>query len=78
MNPLRWQREHQVAGLVICLLGAVLGLFLAVILASLQNALVIGASLLAVLRYPQLYWPYPTFGLLIAGLAFYAWRLLRI
>jgi hypothetical protein len=63
--------------LVVCLLGAVLGLFLGVILSSPSSALVSGPFFLQVLPHPSLYWPYPTFGVLIAALTFYLVRLLK-
>jgi hypothetical protein len=53
------------------------GLFLAVILASPDSALVSGPIFLQVLPHPSLYWPYPVFGFVIAGIAFYVARLVR-
>jgi hypothetical protein len=29
MNPLRWNFEHQIAAIIICLIGAICGLFFA-------------------------------------------------
>lgn len=63
--------------LVACVLGAVSGLFLSLILASPSNALVAGPYFLEVLEHPSLYWPYPMFGALIAALTFYLVNLLK-
>jgi hypothetical protein len=87
MNPLAWRRERLVAWLVICLIGAMAGLlfgwfqspFYRMAQANLSgmwanSALVV----LAWLQNVNLYWPWPAFGALIAGLAYYAAELLRI
>ncbi len=71
------RRQHLVAWLALCLLGAILGLFLALILAAPNAALVAGPFLLEMLPHPSFYWPYPAFGVVIAGLTFYIVRLLR-
>jgi uncharacterized membrane protein YhaH (DUF805 family) len=71
MNPLRWPREHQLAWLIICVLGAVLGFFLGFVLW--ENR-----------RYgfgdwigsPDEYRPWLVFGAAVAGITFYALRLL--
>jgi hypothetical protein len=68
-------KRQRTGWLVVCLLGAVSGLFLALILASPGSALVSGPFFLQVLAQPILYWPYPTFGVLIALLTFYLARL---
>ena len=56
----------------VCLLGAVSGFFLAVILATPNTATVSGPFVLELLPHPDLYWPYPSFGALIAALAWIA------
>jgi hypothetical protein len=56
----------------VCLLGAVSGFFLAVILATPNTATVSGRFVLELLPHPELYWPYPSFGVLIAALAWVA------
>jgi hypothetical protein len=56
----------------VCLLGAVSGFFLAVILATPNTATVSGPFVLELLPHPELYWPYPSFGALIAALAWLA------
>ncbi len=64
--------------LVVCLLGAIAGLFLGVILSSpSRGALVVGPYFLQILPDPSLYWPYPIFGAAIAVLIFYLTKLLK-
>jgi len=63
--------------LAVCLLGGVSGLFLGLIMASPSNALVSGPFFLQLLPHPSLYWPYPTFGVVIAALVFCLVGLLR-
>jgi cell division protein FtsX len=77
MNPFRWPRGHLLAGLIISILGGIIGLFLATILALPSGALVVGKYLPEMLSHPEWYWPYPTFGFLIAALSFYAAKILR-
>ena len=82
MNPLRSRREHQVAWLATCLLGAVAGLvFGFVVSLSLEHSTetrAVGTWLLVWLQIPEMYWPWPIFGALGAGLATYAVRLWKI
>jgi hypothetical protein len=76
MNPFRWRREHQVAWLVTCVLGALVGLCFGFILSLAQSGGSVAGPWLAVwIQVPQLYWPWPVFGAAIAGLASYAARL---
>lgn len=53
----------------VCLIGAVSGFLLALILAAPNTATVSGPFVLELLPHPDLYWPYPSFGALIAVLA---------
>jgi hypothetical protein len=85
MNPLRWKREHQVAWFVICLIGAIVGLLFAwfqspfyyISRASLSGEWANSTRVfLNWLPYVELYWPWPMFGAIIPGLAFYAFQLL--
>jgi hypothetical protein len=81
MNPLRWSRDHQVGCAVVCVLGAVFGLFVGFIIFSVVATArtVFGTGVLFKfwIQRPDLYWPWPTFGAVIAGLAFYSVRILR-
>ncbi len=79
MNPLRWSRDHQVACVVVCSLGAVFGLFVGFfsVVATARSGFTAGALFKFWIQRPDLYWPWPTFGAVIAGLAFYAVRILR-
>jgi len=80
MTPLRWSPEHRLAWAIVSVLGAVIGLFVAMMLAESQipgaSAGVMGVYIIEWLAHPALYWPFPLFGFLIAALAFYAAKLL--
>lgn len=79
MNPLRWQREHQIAGIVICSIGGIMGTLYAWFdsrLYLLSKSLGVGL-LFRWLSDVSLYWPWTLTGILLAGLTFYAAMLLR-
>jgi hypothetical protein len=76
MNPFRWSREQQVAGLVVCLLGAAFGLFIGFFTVA-RSSLPAGALFKVWIQRPDLYWPCPAFGAVIAALTFYATRMIR-
>ena len=80
MNPLIWKKEHQLALIVTCVLGAVLGMLFGftVSLASFGAPDAVGTWFDAWLQNPDFYWPWPVFGVVIAGLTFYAVRLCRL
>jgi hypothetical protein len=63
------------AWVAVCALGGVLGFFVAIVGAGISFQ--IGPILLQILPHPSLYWPYPTFGLVIAALTFYLAGVLR-
>lgn len=71
-------REQKIGCAAICALGAILGLFIGFLIFS---APIRGGGTGAVfsfwIRRPDLYWPWPTFGAVIASLAFYAVWILR-
>jgi hypothetical protein len=86
MNPLNWERQHQVAGIALCLVGAIAGVFFAWIespfrqmsshsisgeWADATNVFVLWLS------HVELYWPWPLMGAISVGLAFYAGRLIK-
>jgi len=85
MNPMDWEREHQLAGVVISAIVAILGMLFAWfqdpfyqlchrwLSGDLANCTHV---FLLWLPEPELYWPWPMIGALLAGLAFYAGRLL--
>ena len=87
MNPLKWTPEHKFAWVIFCVIGGLLGLlfawlqdpFYAVCHTSISGE---GSNctrmLFTWLPNVALYWPLPVFGALIAGLTFYALRLLQI
>lgn len=82
MNPLNWKREHQLAGIVICIIGAIVGLLAGWFDSPIYSEFLgpgvdSTQAFLTWLPYYQLYWPWPLFGVLIARLAFYALQLLR-
>jgi hypothetical protein len=75
MNPLRWKHEHQVAWLVICVIGGIIGLLSAFFT---ENHAFYTRIFFSWLPEIYLYWPWPVFGAVIPGLAFYVYQLLRI
>jgi hypothetical protein len=86
MNPLLWKREHQVAGVDVCLIGAAAGLLFAWLDSPMHKMAAASLSgewanptrvFLEWLPYYQLYWPWPALGALVAGLGFYALKLGR-
>jgi hypothetical protein len=87
MNPLRWSREHQLAWVLICLIGGIVGLLFAwfqsplyaISHASLSGEFANSTRMFFVwLQNVGLYWPWPMFGAFISGMAFYVFELLRI
>jgi hypothetical protein len=79
MNPLSWRREDQLAGCVIIVLGATLGLLLGWLWSPFSHAQgnQVGGVFMSWLGYPGAYWPWIAFGSVISALAFYAVRLLK-
>jgi len=77
MNPLRWTREHQLAGVIVCVFGAVLGVLMGFIQSPLFFMPQPWHAFVEWVSFPQLQWPWPVFGFLISGLIFYAVQLLR-
>ncbi len=77
MNPLGWRREHQVAWAATCLLGAIVGQFVGFLHWQWAYTPQAGQLFATWLTYPETYWPWPTFGVLIAGLGFYIARLIK-
>jgi hypothetical protein len=87
MNPLRWKPEHQLAWLLICVIGGAVGLlfswfqspFYRISASSMSGEWANPARVFFVwLPNIGLYWPWPLFGAVIPGLAFYVFQLLRI
>ena len=85
LNPLRWSREHQVAGVLICLIGAFAGTFFAWMESPIRRLSLSNISgewsdytgvFLMWLQHGHLYWLWAVLGAAIAGLAFYVVRLL--
>jgi hypothetical protein len=77
MNPLHWTRQHQLAGAVMCAVGAVLGVLLSFIHSPFFTMTEPWQVFLQWLSAPQSYWTWPLFGFLISGLTFYAVQLFR-
>jgi hypothetical protein len=86
MNPLDWRRQHQVAGIVFCVVGAIAGIFFAWLdspLRILSSHSVSGQwanasdTFLLWLSHVGLYWPWPVMGACAAGLAFYGFQLAK-
>ena len=63
------------AGVIICVLGAVIGMLYGFARSPLADGG--GPGFLAWLQLPEYYWPWPVFGAVISGLTYYATRLLR-
>lgn len=85
MNPLRWKTEHLFAGGIFCILGAIGGIFFAWMQSNLHAIAISNLSgewadysrvFLIWLRDAH-YWPWPALGALVAGLGFYAIKLLK-
>ncbi len=86
MNPLDWKRQHQVAAIAFCAVGAIAGIFLAWMdspFRQLSSHSVSGEwanvtnVFLLWLSHVGLYWPWPLMGACAAGLAFYGVQLTR-
>jgi hypothetical protein len=86
MNPIRWKREEQVAGLAFCVVGAIAGIFFAWMDSPFRVASSHALSgewadapniFLLWLSHAGLYWPWPLFGALGAALAYYGSHLVR-
>jgi hypothetical protein len=75
MNPLHWRREHQVAALAVCLMGAIVGIIFGWF-QSPVSTLYPGGFIYWVI-IPSAYWHWSLLGALLAGLGFYATYLLR-
>jgi hypothetical protein len=79
MNLLSWPREHQLALLVTCILGGLIGMFLAFVTFMLQErATAHGALFFVWFGNADLWWSWPIFCGAIAGLGAYAIRLWKI
>jgi hypothetical protein len=87
MNPFHWKREHQLSWMVFCIIGAITGLLFAWFQDPFYQLCHTSISgqwanctriLLDWLPNVGLYWPLPIFGAIIAGLIFYAVRLLNV
>ena len=82
MNPLDWKRQHQVAGLAFCAVGAIAGIFFAWMdspFRQLSSHSMANASnvFLLWLSHVDSYWPWPLMGACFTGLAFYGLQLTR-
>ncbi len=85
MNPLRWKREHLLAGVIFCVIGAIGGIFFAwmqsafhaIAISNLSGEWADYSRVFLVWLRDAYYWPWPTMGALVAGLSFYAARLLK-
>ena len=79
MNPLAWKRQHQLAWLVIVLMGAFIGLLLGWLWSPFSHVqgTQVGVAFAVWLEYPGAYWPWLFLGMSIAALAFYAVQLCR-
>lgn len=85
-NPLSWKREHLAAWLSLCAAGGMVGLLFAWLDSPFHTMCSHSVSgewanctraFLGWLPYFQLYWSMVGFGVLIPGLAAYAYQLLR-
>jgi hypothetical protein len=83
MNPLQWKREHQLAWILVGVLGGMVGLLFAWVespahrvAASLPGLNQANAFLIWLPRIGS-YWHWPAFGIAIAALAFYVVMLFR-
>jgi len=77
MNPLHWQREHQIAWIVTSIVGALFGLLLGFIDLPSFSLWEPWQAFTSWLSFPKSYWLWPSLGFLITGLVFYSAQLLR-
>jgi hypothetical protein len=74
---MRWSSEDKLGCAVVCILGAVVGLFVGFIVFAVSVARGTGEVFAHWIARPSLYWPWPTFGVAISGLTFCLIRILR-
>ena len=79
MNPLRWRGEYQAVWIALCIVGGMAGLLFAwmdspVRKLATSNTGGFGTQtwFFAWLKDPSQYWQWPFFGIILAGLIFYA------
>jgi hypothetical protein len=78
MNPLQWRREHQVAWIAFCIVGAMAGLFFAWmesgarVTANFTMGVNAPWMFMLWLLHPAGYWLWPLYGIAFVGLTFYA------
>lgn len=85
MNPLFWTREHQCAWFAVVATGVVIGTYVAWIESPIYKITTTspsaiggpGQTFLLWLAHIGSWWPWPAFGALTFGLAFYAFQLAR-
>ena len=86
MNPLDWKRQHRVAGIAFCAVGAIAGILFAWMdspFRQLSSHSISGVwadttgVFLLWLSHVDLYWQWPVIGACVAGLAFYGLQLSR-
>jgi len=76
MNPLGWKREHQLAGLLVCVIGGIVGLLFGWLQTPFSRDQQATAFFLEWISNLHWYWPWPLLGALLAGLTFYVAKLL--
>ena len=74
---MRWSSEDKLGCTVVCIVGAVVGLFVGFVVFAISVARGTGDVFAHWIARPSLYWPWPAFGVAIAGLTFWAFRILR-
>jgi len=74
---MRWSSEDKLGCAVVCILGAMVGLFVGFIVFAVSVARGTGEVFAHWIARPSLYWPWPTFGVAISVLGFCAVRILR-
>jgi len=83
MNPLKWSRQHQIAGVLASLMGALVGLLFAWLespfrrmsLQSLSGEWADYSGVFLLWVKNGLYQPWPILGAIVSALMFYFWRL---
>jgi hypothetical protein len=85
INPFNWSLNHQFAGAIVCVLGAIGGILFAWMESPFRQVAMANLSgewsdytsvFLTWLRFGR-YWVWPVLGAVIAGLAVYSVQLLR-
>lgn len=77
MNPWHWTREHQLALIIVSLVGMAAGVLFGFIHSPYFAIFGTWQVFATWLSHPALYWPWPLSGLVLTAVGFYGVQLLR-